>query len=138
VDFGPILAEAARRRLVFSAQTCAVAEGADGKATALGTDVDGSPRRAAEEALNEFRFAFACCAPRPDLAGQSPAVPNGRCRMHGGTNPGAPKGNRNAFKQAVTPPRRLPAGRGRSARSCHARPGLHYRGSELRSRVIHY
>ncbi len=30
---------------------------------------------------------------------QSPAV-NGkkRCRMHGGTNPGAPKGNRNAYK----------------------------------------
>lgn len=30
---------------------------------------------------------------------QSPAV-NGkrRCRMHGGTNPGAPKGNRNAWK----------------------------------------
>jgi uncharacterized protein YjcR len=25
-------------------------------------------------------------------------MPNGRCRMHGGTNPGAPKGNRNAFK----------------------------------------
>jgi uncharacterized protein YjcR len=23
---------------------------------------------------------------------------NGRCRMHGGTSPGAPKGNRNAFK----------------------------------------
>jgi flavin-dependent dehydrogenase len=23
---------------------------------------------------------------------------NGRCRMHGGTNPGAPKGNRNALK----------------------------------------
>jgi hypothetical protein len=23
---------------------------------------------------------------------------NGRCRMHGGANPGAPKGNRNAFK----------------------------------------
>ena len=30
---------------------------------------------------------------------QSPAV-NGkrRCRMHGGTNPGAPKGNQNAYK----------------------------------------
>src|SRR5712672_3457217 len=27
---------------------------------------------------------------------QSPAMTNGRCRMHGG--PGAPKGNRNAFK----------------------------------------
>ena len=29
---------------------------------------------------------------------QSPAMPNGRCRMHGGTSPGAPKGNRNALK----------------------------------------
>ena len=26
------------------------------------------------------------------------AMPNGRCRMHGGLSPGAPKGNRNAFK----------------------------------------
>jgi hypothetical protein len=25
-------------------------------------------------------------------------MPNGRCRMHGGLSPGAPKGNRNAFK----------------------------------------
>ena len=23
---------------------------------------------------------------------------NGRCRMHGGSSPGAPKGNKNAFK----------------------------------------
>ena len=29
---------------------------------------------------------------------KSPAMPNGRCRMHGGTSPGAPKGNKNAFK----------------------------------------
>ena len=29
---------------------------------------------------------------------QSPAMPNGRCRMHGGKSPGAPKGNKNAFK----------------------------------------
>ena len=29
---------------------------------------------------------------------QSPAMPNGRCRMHGGKSPGAPKGNRNAWK----------------------------------------
>jgi hypothetical protein len=29
---------------------------------------------------------------------KSPAMPNGRCRMHGGTNPGAPKGNKHAFK----------------------------------------
>lgn len=25
-------------------------------------------------------------------------MPNGRCRMHGGPSPGAPKGNRNALK----------------------------------------
>jgi hypothetical protein len=29
---------------------------------------------------------------------QSPAMPNGRCRMHGGMSPGAPKNNKNAFK----------------------------------------
>jgi hypothetical protein len=28
---------------------------------------------------------------------QSPAMPNGRCRMHGGPSPGAPKGNRHAY-----------------------------------------
>jgi hypothetical protein len=25
-------------------------------------------------------------------------MPNGRCRLHGGLSPGAPKGNRNALK----------------------------------------
>src|SRR5437868_2336070 len=29
---------------------------------------------------------------------RSPAMPNGRCRMHGGPSPGAPKENRHAFK----------------------------------------
>jgi hypothetical protein len=29
---------------------------------------------------------------------QSPAMPNGRCRLHGGKSPGPPKGNRNAWK----------------------------------------
>ena len=29
---------------------------------------------------------------------QSPAMPNGRCRMHGGKSPGAPKGNKHALK----------------------------------------
>jgi uncharacterized protein YjcR len=28
----------------------------------------------------------------------SPAMPNGRCRMHGGKSPGAPKGNKNALR----------------------------------------
>lgn len=29
---------------------------------------------------------------------QSPAMANGRCRMHGGKSTGAPQGNQNAFK----------------------------------------
>ena len=29
---------------------------------------------------------------------RSAAMPNGRCRMHGGMSPGAPKGNKNALK----------------------------------------
>jgi uncharacterized protein YjcR len=29
---------------------------------------------------------------------QSPAMPNGRCRLHGGQSTGAPKGNKNALK----------------------------------------
>src|SRR5712664_1581054 len=32
---------------------------------------------------------------------QSPAMPNGRCRMHGGLSPGAPKGNKNALKHGL-------------------------------------
>ena len=42
---------------------------------------------------------------------QSPAMPNGRCRMHGGMSPGAPKGNRNASSTAATLRRPLLAGR---------------------------
>lgn len=29
---------------------------------------------------------------------RSPAMPNGRCRLHGGLSTGAPNGNRNAVK----------------------------------------
>ncbi|WP_371870761.1 HGGxSTG domain-containing protein [Sandarakinorhabdus glacialis] len=32
---------------------------------------------------------------------QSPAMKNGRCRMHGGRSPGAPKGNRNAWRHGI-------------------------------------
>ena len=32
---------------------------------------------------------------------QAPAMANGRCRMHGGKSPGAPKGNSNAFKHGM-------------------------------------
>src|SRR5262249_38967418 len=35
---------------------------------------------------------------RSGIPCRSPAMANGRCRMHGGLSPGAPKGNRNAFK----------------------------------------
>jgi hypothetical protein len=41
------------------------------------------------------------CGARSKSSGkpcQFPAMKNGRCRMHGGKSPGAPKGNRNSLK----------------------------------------
>ena len=35
---------------------------------------------------------------RSETECRSPAMPNGRCRLHGGLSSGAPRGNRNAFK----------------------------------------
>ena len=32
---------------------------------------------------------------------QAPAMPNGRCRMHGGKSTGAPRGNKNAWKHGA-------------------------------------
>ncbi len=32
---------------------------------------------------------------------RSPAMSNGRCRMHGGTNPGGPFGNQHALKHGL-------------------------------------
>ena len=32
---------------------------------------------------------------------QAPAMSNGRCRMHGGTNPGGPFGNQHALKHGL-------------------------------------
>src|SRR6266511_2069091 len=56
-----------------------------------------------EEQQNARQIAH---APQPAMRARtrkgsrcrSPAMPNGRCRMHGGKSPGAPKGNKNAFK----------------------------------------
>jgi hypothetical protein len=53
--------------------------------------------------------------PSPDRLGtecRSPAVQEKRrCRMHGGTNPGAPKGNRNAWKHGARSAKAMAAGR---------------------------
>jgi glucans biosynthesis protein len=38
---------------------------------------------------------------RKGMPCQCPAMPNGRCRIHGGVSPGAPKGNRNALKHGL-------------------------------------
>lgn len=46
-----------------------------------------------------LRNAKRCLArTRRGTACQSPAMPNGRCRLHGGLSPGAPRGNQNALK----------------------------------------
>ncbi len=39
--------------------------------------------------------------PRSGKPCQSPAMKNSRCRMHGGTSPGAPIGNSNARKHGL-------------------------------------
>jgi hypothetical protein len=63
-------------------------------------------------AADSIGFALVCLpaqpaeAPPADLADRptmsldirAPYMANGRCRMHGGPSPGAPKGSRNAFK----------------------------------------
>ena len=38
---------------------------------------------------------------RSGMPCRSPAMTNGRCRMHGGASPGAPVGNTNAFKHGL-------------------------------------
>ena len=46
-----------------------------------------------------LRLAPRCLAhTRRKTACQSPAMPNGRCRLHGGLSPGARLGNQNALK----------------------------------------
>ncbi|MET8524081.1 HGGxSTG domain-containing protein [Nocardioides sp. NPDC004968] len=47
----------------------------------------------------QLRLSPRCCArTRSATSCQSPAMPNGRCRLHGGKSPGAPKGNRHSLK----------------------------------------
>src|SRR5438128_9955047 len=49
--------------------------------------------------LLDMRRAKRCGArTRSGKPCQSPAMANGRCYMHGGPSPGAPKGNQHAFK----------------------------------------
>ena len=50
-----------------------------------------------ERALDHARAARRCGARgrRSGLPCRGPAMKNGRCRMHGGRSPGAPKGERN-------------------------------------------
>jgi glucans biosynthesis protein len=49
--------------------------------------------------IGEFRRCGAKTRAGPPC--RTAAMPNGRCRMHGGTSPGAPKGNRNAWKHGL-------------------------------------
>jgi len=52
-------------------------------------------------AIKDMHLAPRCGAKSRRNGGapcKSPAMPNGRCRMHGGLSTGAPKGNKNAYK----------------------------------------
>ena len=53
----------------------------------------------AEVAINPMHAAPRCGArTRRGTPCKAPAMANGRCRMHGGPSPGAPPGNRHAWK----------------------------------------
>ncbi len=63
----------------------------------MGDNSSGQPRRPFWlRGLEAARVADRCGArTRRGTACQSPAMPNGRCRIHGGRSPGAPRGERN-------------------------------------------
>ena len=63
----------------------------------MGDNLSSQPRRPAWlVALEAARAADRCGArTRRGTVCQSPAMPNGRCRIHGGKSPGAPRGERN-------------------------------------------
>src|SRR3979411_2437203 len=57
------------------------------------------PNRRINPMLLDMHRAKRCGArTRSGKPCQSPAMANGRCRMHGGPSPGAPKGNQHAYK----------------------------------------
>jgi hypothetical protein len=64
-----------------------------------GEDLSANQRINAMQSKSPMRLSRRCGArTRSGSRCRSPAMPNGRCRMHGGTSPGAPMGNKNAFK----------------------------------------
>jgi hypothetical protein len=55
-----------------------------------------------ESPINLMNLAPRCLArTRRGTDCQCPAMPNGRCRLHGGKSPGPPLGNRNAYKHGL-------------------------------------
>jgi hypothetical protein len=63
----------------------------------MGNNSSGQPRGPVwVRGLEAARAADRCRArTRRGTVCQSPAMPNGRCRIHGGRSPGAPRGERN-------------------------------------------
>jgi len=71
--------------------------------SAIVSNPGGGDRAKSEDQPHARQIAY---APQPamrraDESGsrcRSPVMPNGRCRLHGGMSPGAPRGNKNALK----------------------------------------
>jgi hypothetical protein len=64
-----------------------------------GVGIDGNQRINPMQSKLPMHLSKRCGArTRSGSRCRSPAMPNGRCRLHGGLSPGAPKGNINAFK----------------------------------------
>jgi hypothetical protein len=64
-----------------------------------GEDLSANQRINAMQSKSPMHLSRRCGArTRSGSRCRSPAMPNGRCRMHGGSSPGAPRGNKNALK----------------------------------------
>jgi uncharacterized protein YjcR len=65
----------------------------------LGVGIDQNRRDKPMQSRMPMHLSPRCGAKtRTGTPCRSPAMPNGRCRMHGGKSSGAPKGNSNALK----------------------------------------
>ena len=95
-----VTAAKASRRLLWSTSTSIrAAKPSSAQSRARGEGIARNQRINPMQSKSPMHLSPRCGArTRSASRCQSPAMPNGRCRMHGGMSPGAPKGNSNAFK----------------------------------------
>jgi len=95
-----VIAARASRRSLSSTCTCTrAAKPSSAWSRHRGVGIDQNQRINPMQSKLPMHLSLRCGArTRSGSQCRSPAMPNGRCRMHGGKSPGAPKGNKNSLK----------------------------------------